>query len=116
MESRTQAKAKDPKKFRGQGQTLSRPRPRTKDTDASVLQKKGLEKIFSSDLKKKGLQKIFYAKKGLHKIFFRRFPLEENKKRPSQIFYEVSGAFQQNFDGSKNSAVLEPRTGQFSRT
>ena len=37
-------------------------------------------------------------------------------KRFLQIFREVSGVFQQNFNGSKNSAVLEPRTGQFSRT
>ena len=28
-------------------------------------------------------------------------------------FREVSSAFQQNFNGSKNSAVLEPRTGNF---
>ena len=36
------AKAKDTKKIRGygQGQNLSNQRPRTKDTDASVLQKK----------------------------------------------------------------------------
>ena len=38
------------------------------------------------------------------------------QKRCSQIFREVSGVFQQNFDDSKNSAVLEPRTEQFSRT
>ena len=43
-------------KARGQGQTLSRPRPRTKDTDASVLQKKGLQIFFSGE---KGLQKFF---------------------------------------------------------
>ena len=87
--------AKDTKKFRGQGQgqTLSRPRPRTKDTGASVLQKKGLQKFF-----------------------FRRSPLEENKKRSSQSFREVSGVFQQNFNGSTNSAVLEPKTEQFSMT
>ena len=81
-DTRLEAKAKDTKKFRGQGrgQTLSRPRPRTKDTGASVLQKKeGLEKIFSSDLKKRS-SKIFSGEKGLQKIFFRRFPLEENKK------------------------------------
>ena len=52
---RLQAKAKDTKKLRGQGQpfrgqTLSRPRPRTKDTGASVLKKK---KVFSSDLQKR---------------------------------------------------------------
>ena len=37
-------------------------------------------------------------------------------KRCSQIFREVSGVFQQNFNCSKNSAVLEPRIGQFWRT
>ena len=38
------------------------------------------------------------------------------QKRCSQIFREVSVVFQQNFNCSKNRAVLEPRTGQFSRT
>ena len=38
------------------------------------------------------------------------------QKRCSQIFCEVSGVFQRNFNCSKNTAVLEPRTGQFSRT
>ena len=89
-DSRLEAKAKDTKKFRGQGQTLSRPRPRTKDTGASVLQKKGLQKFF-----------------------FRRSSLEENKKRSSQSFREVSGVFQQNFNGSTNSAVLEQKTAIF---
>ena len=37
------------------------------------------------------------------------------QKRCWQIFRKVSGVFQQNFIGSKNRAVLEPRTGQFSR-
>ena len=36
-------------------------------------------------------------------------------KRYLQIFREVSGVFQQNFTCSKNSAILEQRTGQFSR-
>ena len=36
--------------------------------------------------------------------------------RSSQIFREVSSVFQQNFNGSKKSAVLGPRTVQFSRT
>ena len=38
------------------------------------------------------------------------------QKRCSQSFCKVSGVFQRNFNCSKNSAVLEPRTGQFSRT
>ena len=37
-------------------------------------------------------------------------------KNSSQIFREVSGVFERNFNCLKNSAVLEPRTGQFSRT
>ena len=40
----------------------------------------------------------------------------EKQKRCSQIFREVFGVFQRNFNCSKNSAVLEPRTRQFSRT
>ena len=99
------SQAKDTKKFQGQGQTLSRPRPRTKGTGANVLQKKVFKKFFKQS-----------QEKDLQKFCFRRFPFEENKKRSSKIFCEVSCAFQQNFNGSKNSAVLEPRTGQFSRT
>ena len=91
------------KKIGGQGQeqpfpvqTLSRPRTgmlEAKDTDASVLRKK---KVFKN---------IFWA--------ISRRGIQENS---SQIFCEVLGVFQQNFKGSKNSAVLEPRTGQFLRT
>ena len=38
------------------------------------------------------------------------------QNRCSQFFREVSGVFQQNFNGSKNSAVLEPKKEKFSRT
>ena len=62
----------DDRPSRGQGQEYSRPRPRTKDTGASVLQKNGLQKFFSGNL--------------------------------------------QSFNNSKNNAVLEPKTGYFSRT
>ena len=61
--------------------------------------KKGLHKIFSGDLPKK---------KGLHK----NFSSDLYKKKFSRIFFKRS----QNFNNSKNSAVLEPRTGQFLRT
>ena len=37
------------------------------------------------------------------------------QRRSSQIFLEVSGVFEQDFNGTKNNAVLEPRAGQFSR-
>ena len=61
-----EAKAKDTKKVRGQGQgqpfrrqTLSR--PRTKDTAASILQKKkGLQKSFSGNLQCIGVASSFY--------------------------------------------------------
>ena len=87
--TKSEVKAKDSpfedRPSRGQEQECSRPRPRTEDTGASVLQKKRSSKKFSGDLQKKGLQNSF------------------------------SGDLQ-NFNHSKNSAVLEPRTGQFSRT
>ena len=38
------------------------------------------------------------------------------QKRSLQIFHKVSGVFQQDFNGTKNTAVLEPKTWQFSRT
>ena len=49
------------KKIRGQGQgqEWSRLRPRTKDTAASVLQKKGLQKSFPDNLQFKGVARIF---------------------------------------------------------
>ena len=65
-DTRLEAKAKDTKKIRGQGQgqpfrgqTLSR--PRTKDTAASVLPKKNkvLQKSFSGNLEFIGVARIF---------------------------------------------------------
>ena len=79
---------------RGQGRECSR--LRTKDTNASVLKKRSPNK-FLDDLKKKA-----------SKIFFRQSP---KKKR----FRKNFSADLQNFNHSKNSAVLEPRTGQISR-
>ena len=90
---RTQKKSKakdslsEDRHSHGQGQKCSRPRPRTKNTSASALQKK---------------------KKGLHK----NFQAISTKKRFPKNFSSAP----QNFNNSKNTAVLEPRTGQFSRT
>ena len=60
---KSEAKAKDSlsedRTSRGQGQECSRPRPRTKDTGASALQKKGLQKFFSGDLQFIGVPRIF---------------------------------------------------------
>ena len=117
MESRTQgsrprprtqkkSEAKDSlsedRHSRGQGQECSRPRPRTKDTSASALQKKkkkGFHKNFSGDLQKK-------------KVFTKIFQAISTKTRFPKKFSTAP----QNFNNSKTSAVLEPRTGQFSRT
>ena len=77
-DTRLETKAKDTKKSkakdslsedrhsRGQGQECSRPRPRTKDTSASALQKK-----------KKVVTKIFQA-------------ISKKKKRSSQKFFKRS--------------------------
>ena len=67
----TRLEAKDTKKIRGQGQTLSRPRTHTfeaKDTSVSALQKKkkrSSQKFFKRSPRKNVFQKIFQA---LHKI------------------------------------------------
>ena len=116
-DTRLEAKAKDTKKFRGQGQgqpfrgqTLSRPRTGTLEAKAkdqghkrkrSPKKKKGLHKNFSDDLRKK--------KK---KVFTKIFQAISTKIRFPKNFSSDT----QNFNNSKNSAVLELRTGQFSRT
>ena len=117
-DTRLEAKAKDPKKIRGQGQgqpfrgqTLSRPRTGMLEAKAKdqghkrkcspKIKKKGLHKNFSGDLKKK--------KK---KVFKKVFLAISTKKR----FLTNFSSAPQNFNNSKNFAVLEPRTGQFSRT
>ena len=106
------------KKIRGQGQgqpfrgqTLSRPRTgmlqaKAKDQGhkrkCSPKKKKGLHKKFSGDIQKKKKKKFFT------KIF----QAISTKKRFPKKFSSAP----QNFNNSKNSAVLEPRTGQFSTT
>ena len=112
----TRLEAKDTKKIRGQGQTLSRPRPRTKDTDASVLQKKKVLKIFFWRSQKKGLQKFFSGEKRLQKLFFRQSLFEETKKKVFADFPQGSWRFPTKFQRFKNSVDLEPRIAQFSRT
>ena len=77
---RLEAKAKDTKKFQGQGQTLSKPRPGTKDTSVSVLQKKRMfSKTFFKQSQKKGLQKFFSGEKDLQNIFSGNFHLRKTK-------------------------------------
>ena len=55
-DTRLEAKAKDTIK-------ISRPRPRTKDIDASVLQKKRSSKNSYRQYQKKGLKKFFFKRK-----------------------------------------------------
>ena len=86
--------AKD-RNARGQG-------PRTQSASALRKKKKGLHKNFSGDLQKKKKKKVFT------KIF----QAISTKKRFPKNFSTAP----QNFNFPKNSAVLEPRTGQFSRT
>ena len=102
-QKKSEAKAKnslsEDRHSRAQGQECSR--PRTKVTSASALQKK------------KGLQKIFQAiSKKKKKVFTKAFQAISSKRRFPKNFSSAP----QNFNNSKNSAVLEPRTGQFSRT
>ena len=96
-DTRLETKAKDTKKIRGQGQgqpfqeqTLSRPR-------TGMLEAKAKDQGPSAS----ALQK--------KKRFFQAI---STKKRFPKNFSTAS----QNFNNSKNSAVLEPRTGQFSKT
>ena len=93
------AKAKDTKKIRGQGQpfrgqTLSRPR-------TGMLEAKA---------KDQGHKRKCSPKE--KKVFTKIFQAISTKKRFPKNFSSAP----QNFNNSKNTAVLEPRTGQFSRT
>ena len=129
------AKAKDTKKIRGQGQpfrgqTLSRPRTgmleaKAKDQGhkAQVLSKKKKKKVFTKIFQAISKKKKKKKKKGLHKNF--SGDLQKKKKVFTKIFLAIStkkrfpknfSTAPQNFNFPKNSAVLEPRTGQFSRT
>ena len=120
VESRTQgsrpktqknfeAKAKDrPSLGQGQG-------PRTQ-TQVFSKKKKGLQKFFFRRSQKKGPQNFFSGKKGLQKTFFRQSLLEETKKKGLFRFSARFLLFPTKFQRFKNTAVLEPRTGQFSRT
>ena len=101
-DTRLEAKAKDTKKIRGQGQgqpfreqTLSRPRTGMLEAKAKD---QGHKRKCSPKKKKKVFTKIFQA--------------ISTKKR----FLKNFSSAPQNFNNSKNTAVLEPRTGQFSRT
>ena len=102
-DTRLEAKAKDTKKIRGQGQGQGQPfrgqtlsRPRTGMLEA----------------KDQGHKRKCSPKKEKKKVFTKIFQAISTKKP----FLKNFSSAPQNFNNSKNSAVLEPRTGQFSRT
>ena len=98
LESRTQDS-------RPRTQKNPRPRPRTALPRTHTLEAKDRNaRGQGQGHKRKRAQK----KKNLKKNFFGRF---QKKRRRKKFFADL-----QNFNHSKNSAVLEPRTGQFSRT
>ena len=103
-DTRLEAKAKDTKKIRGQGQpfrgqTLSRPRTGMLEAKAKD---QGHKRKCSPKKKKKKKKKVFTK-------IFRAI---STKKRFPKKFSSAP----QNINNSKNSAVLVPRTGRFSRT
>ena len=120
-DTRLEAKAKDTKKIRGQGQgqsfrgqTLSR--PRTGMLEAKAKDQGHKAQVLSQKKKKKGFSQKFFRrspkKKKKKKVFTKIFQAISTKKRFPRNFSSTP----QNFNIPKNSAVLEPRTGQFSRT
>ena len=109
-------------KARGQGQGHKknpRPRPRTafprtdtleaKDRNARGQGPRTQAQVLS---KKKVFTKIFQAISNKKKVFTKIFQAISTKKR----FLKNFSSAPQNFNNSKNTAVLEPRTGQFLRT
>ena len=116
VESRTQGS-----RLRPRTQKISR--PRTDSLEAKdqghrhkCSPKKKVLKNFFQAISKKSSSKIFFRRKRSSKSFFRRYLLEEIKKKVFADFPQGFWRFPTKFQQLKNSAVLEPRTGQFSRT
>ena len=104
-DTRLEAKAKDSKKIRGQGQllrgqTISRPR-------TGMLEAKAKDQGHKRNCSPKKRYPNFFSRSS---TFF--FQAISEKHGLEKHF----SADLQNFNQSKNSAVLESRTGQFSRT
>ena len=114
------AKAKDTKKIQGQGQGQGQPfrgqtlsRPRTGMLEAKAKDQGHKAQVLSKKKKKKrSSQKFFRRSPKKKKVFTKIFQAISTKKRFPKNFSSAP----QNFNIPKNSAVLEPRTGQFSRT
>ena len=102
VESRTQGSRPRPRT-----QKNPRPRPRTAFPRTDTLEAKDRNARGQDQGHKRKC-----APKKKKKIFTKIFQAISTKKRFPKKFSSAS----QNFNNSKNSAVLEPRTGQFSRT
>ena len=119
-DTRLEAKAKDTKKIRGQGQGQGQPfrgqtlsRPRTGMLEAKAKDQGHKAQVLSKKKKKKrSSQKFFRRSPKKKKVFTKIFQAISTKRRFPKNFSTAP----QNFNFPKNSAVLEPRTGQFSRT
>ena len=84
-----------------------------KDTNASVVQKnRSSKKIFLGYLQKKRSRKNFSGDLQNKRVFEKTFQAISKKSGQEKIF----SVGLQNFNHSKNSPVLEPRTGQFLMT
>ena len=119
-DTRHEAKAKNTKKFRGQGQEQTLSRPRTQKNFKAKCRpsqgqdqghrrkcsqkkkKKRSSKIFFRRSQKKNVSKNFFQAKKVFKNFFSGdLYLRKPKKRSLHIFRKVSGVFERNFNGSK---------------
>ena len=89
-----------------------RPRPRTAFPRTDTLEAKDRNARGQGQGPRTQAQVLSKKKKNLHKNFLGDLQKNSTKKRFPKNFSSAS----QNFNNSKNSAVLEPRTGQFSRT
>ena len=102
-DTRLEAKAKDTKKN-------PRPRLRTAFPRTDTLEAKNRNARGQGQGPRTQAQVL--SKKKKKKVFTKIFQAISTKKRFPKNFSSAS----QNFNNSKNTAVLEPRTGQFSRT
>ena len=114
-------------KARGQGQGHKknpRPRPRTAFPRTDTLEAKNRNargqgqgprtqaQVLSKKKKKRSSQKFFRRSPKKTRVFTKIFQAISTKKRFPKNFSSAP----RNFNIPKNSAVFEPRTGQFSRT
>ena len=101
----------------------SRPRPRTDLLEAKAKdqghrrkcspKKKVLKIFFRRSQKKRSSKKFFRRKKSSKLFFFQAISTWGNQKK---VFADFPLGLPTKFQRFQNSAVFEPRTGQFSRT